>query len=307
MKKVELLIVCMSIGFTVVAQSDFIAPGAKWTFEAADYNWHVPPHPKISYKMLEYNYVGDTLIGGYTYKHIVGDTHPWLLREEDSVIYYLHPQDQTQRVYWDFNAGVGDTFHLLTHKFADPVVGVVDSIYTQDINGVESKVFASRFWLMMDPLDKLDLLFNARFGPMDNSLWILQTINFLTDECWNCHTLRCYEDDEMPLYNPVGIPCDSIRPGTTSVQPIDPGGRPIFTIYPNPASDLVVVEFKEGVGKLRVNIRHLSGAIVFSQELAPAMPSLQLSVSHLTAGMYHFEVHEESRGLLGSEKLIIAR
>jgi hypothetical protein len=294
----------------LAAQELFVQPGAKWSYEELNEVWEWPPHPKVWYTMIYLEYTGDTIIANEEYKRIDGDFHPWHLQEKDGVIYYLHPKSMTNYTLWDISAGVGDTFYIPRYWQGDSLTVVIEDVYDVEVNEIMTKVQAAQ--VIPKYFDHgVAIHFNSRFGPLDNYLFFMEYVNFGTDECWDCFTLRCYEDDEMPLYNPVGIPCDSIRPGTTSVQPMDAGGRPTFTIFPNPASGSEVwllphMPYEEAA--FSIQLMDISGRVVrtWSQSFHTGQPST-LNLPDFLPGGYYMLLLTDPGGHTWQEKLIIAR
>ncbi|MBP6185393.1 MAG: T9SS type A sorting domain-containing protein [Saprospiraceae bacterium] len=211
------------------AQEPFIHLGAEWTYEEVYYDFTQFPHPKITYSLTNLKYTNDEVINGKLFKLIEGNNETYYIHENDGVIYYLHPGDTINLFkLFDFNVLPKDSF-FITNELGDTIKVQIDTIYNQLIEGVITKTHRAIFNRPDDP-DTLHMNFNNRIGPLDEYFLYLKKISFQVDECWHCNTLRCYSDNEISLYNPEDIPCDSIKTSITILTDY----KLAFNVYPNP-------------------------------------------------------------------------
>jgi hypothetical protein len=291
---------------TLIAQQTFVQPGAKWHYEYEDRDWWGPP--KITYTNFTYTYTTDTVINGHSLQCIERDIKLWkdsiyYIAYQDSALYILDQKDTTDlRLIFDFKVAVHDSFSLTTIE-GNPLNVYIDSIYTEEINGIITQTHKAIYRRLEDFDDTLHVSFNNRLGPLDHFLFINQVVSFYVDECWDCFSLRCYEDDQMPLYNPEGIPCDSLKPGTTSIA-IAEEMKVIFKLNPNPATSEVTLSLPQELpdDDLLASIRAPSGQVLRQQSYLHT--SIRFDTTGLPPGMYYVTVHRKG-SLLGVEKLVV--
>jgi hypothetical protein len=293
---------------TLIAQQTFVQPGAKWHYEYEDRDWWGPP--KITYTNFTYTYTTDTVINGHSLQCIERDIKLWkdsiyYIAYQDSALYILDQKDTTElRLIFDFKVAVHDSFSLTSFEYI-PLVVYIDSIYTEEINGITTQTHKAFFMSMYNNFDTLHVSFNNRLGPLDHFLFINQVVAFYIDECWDCYSLRCYEDDQMPLYNPEGIPCDSLKPGTTSIASVEEMTA-LVTLNPNPATSEVTLSLPLELPDhdLLVSLLSHSGQVLRQQFYLH--PSIRFDTTGLSPGMYYVSVHRKG-SLVRVEKLMIAR
>jgi len=131
-----------------------------------------------------------------------------------------------------------------------------------------------------------------------------------------------FNDDhhDKIYYNSTGIWYTSIFPGSLMIRPVFgqvyPPGQDAsgiqeqnlstqFSIFPNPASDVVHVQLKNSDGKNSfVNVFDLSGREVLVQKLNS---DGTINVSDLVSGVYLLQLKKPNGEILGTQKLVIGK
>jgi serine protease AprX len=72
-----------------------------------------------------------------------------------------------------------------------------------------------------------------------------------------------------------------------------------FLVYPNPANDFVTVSFPFGFEVAKMSLYNNLGQMILEQEI---ISNQQLSLDHLTSGMYYYKI--KSNSLVQSGKII---
>jgi hypothetical protein len=72
----------------------------------------------------------------------------------------------------------------------------------------------------------------------------------------------------------------------STVTDISEINDPVFSVFPNPASDKVFIRFQKQPVSATINIYDLSGRLVMSEEVVSNGETSELNISHLTPGLY---------------------
>lgn len=90
----------------------------------------------------------------------------------------------------------------------------------------------------------------------------------------------------------------------------DFGGISDFNVYPNPARDEITVVFSDSQsGRLTLSVVDQIGNTMMSKHLNSAIGrnSIQLNIAEIPSGFYYLRLHDQTKGLQSTTKLIISR
>jgi hypothetical protein len=90
-----------------------------------------------------------------------------------------------------------------------------------------------------------------------------------------------YASDNFPSCDPL------VATGITDPAPVDAG----MQLYPNPASDMIAVEYKSATGNMMIEIYDVQGQLM-KRIRADQQPKQMISISGLSAGLYIVKVSD---------------
>jgi len=137
-----------------------------------------------------------------------------------------------------------------------------------------------------------DVLYYYSFGTNE-----VYDIEIVPAECSDDLGNRMYsvgsEDDILPAF--IYATCDERPDG---IEEIDN----IFTVYPNPARDMINIEFEQNVQDLMINIVALTGHTVIEAK-SDGQKMLSIPVNMLSEGLYFIQFKTPTR--VYTKKLLI--
>jgi len=68
-----------------------------------------------------------------------------------------------------------------------------------------------------------------------------------------------------------------------------------FSVYPNPASEVVVIQSNEVFSDFEITLYDMNGRLLYSETNAANSNRLQLDVSELSSGMYLLRINSEEK------------
>jgi len=240
-----------------------------------------------------YRTIGDTLIDNFTYKIIwksgvrtfypsgptgfCNNTQPEeiqelaaFLRQEGRKIFWRNGFDTQDQLIYNFELQVGDSLPVSGINFWNDIV--ITSIDTILVNGEE----------------RLSYQFsNAPVSyyveGIGHSGGFLQYIPPML-ECG--HSLNCYGQNDIPLYPETPqAPCDYTVGIETEVASSE------FSIYPNPAQDVLTIELNVA-GNKTIEITNMNGQVIEMHNFSKT--SNQVSISAFPAGVYFVKIQNGS-------------
>ncbi len=290
------MVIC---SFMVRAQG-FAPTGAKWY-----YGQGFAFSSYISYLSIES--VGDTLIAGQSCKKLINNggidcsfqSHPYMVYEEDSTVYFYVPDLDTFQVLYDFKALAGDSWRTVFNTdvswdHIDTVSTYVDSIGQRLINGflVKELYVSMTIHGYGYVYGTYQGVINQRFGDVEY-MFRLFTNRAICDGNYSLG-LRCYEDPEIGFYS------TGIAP-TCEYQWVSVGDEEMssLTVHPNPTNGhLKVTGLVEG--DLKVHVIDCIGREVMNQKLTG---SQLLDISRLRDGIYLFRF-EKDGAFVGVKRIV---
>lgn len=81
------------------------------------------------------------------------------------------------------------------------------------------------------------------------------------------------------------------------------------SVYPNPATDVLYIETKQGVAYENLNllIYNQFGSLISNEKLDTSLGEKELSVGDYEEGLYHWEIRDEESAFLQRGKIVIVR
>ena len=235
---------------------------------------------------------GDTIIDDVRYAKLMGTTNggaPHLfsvLREDDGKV-WERLNNQREILLYDFTANVGDT--LRCGLWADEYYYyIVDSISVEHIGGVDRKML----WFGLE---------YTWFHPTAAETWIEgigSDLGLLYSEsagiCGAYYCTLCFhQNDELIWQNPNYDDCTFDAVGENSFA------NEIF-VCPNPAKDLLNINFADDNECQSVEIYSLDGRLLISQNDIFET----INIANLTPGLYLIKVRMND-GKEFSEKIVV--
>jgi hypothetical protein len=295
MKKKLALIFLMtfSIGTNVVnAQTEFAPVGAEWYY--SNNMWILQGY--LDYE--KYHVENDTVIEGHVCKIVTGRFQnatgghlltSTIFRQDNEKIYHYF-NNQFHLIY-DFGVNVGDTavFSIPQNDTqTDSLMGiaplrcVIDSIVTKIVNGEELKMVFSNI-IFDDTLGFTSCNTYNYMEKIGNLHVFMEKYENLVTLADYLRELRCYEDEiinyRSDWFSKYDLECD--HTGYIGIANFNK----IYKIYPNPVSDILIIEAD---GVTDVCIYDITGKSLFYHDVNAN--SDQLNVSFLPSGLYILQI-----------------
>ncbi len=303
--KIKLLVSVLAVfsAVTLKAQTEFAPIGATWYYGITEAMWGDRGYLKVTS-------ADTTVIDGKKVKVLVSEYHQsdggvfprsaiYVYQTGDSVLFY---RDGDFHLVYNFGLNVGDTMELYNpdNKICrnydeDLMYGhvVVKSIETLNINGTQLKEFN---FVSADP--KSDYYrFSDHYHYIEK---IGTTSNLFGDDCTYDNfgagifgDLRCYEDEEVGLYQYGREACDSLyeydweayyrwRDSMLRVDVIDNEALEVKIFY-SQSDKAVVVDTRGSCEQSVIKIIDVDGRIVYCDVCEPGT---QMSVALKRKGVH---------------------
>jgi hypothetical protein len=269
--------------------------GAKWWYNSPQYDAAIDAH----YTFLECT--GDTIINGKSCS-VISDSL-FMYQENDSVFYWFNNEF---RLIYDFSANVNDTIKLTykagiyndsTHSvfnIKDTVIEhlvVVESIDTVLVSGKLLK----RFHVSIQA-DSTYYFYPFKMSGNYNYTEQIGSNYFLIDEVFGQPSiydhsikLRCYSDNSIDEYKSdwwktYNKACDY------SLHVNDAFDDSFFTIYPNPANEIINIESSENIQS--IEIYNLAGQLLIHQQLNTKYSAIDIEQLNKAVYIVKIKVNE---------------
>lgn len=283
-------ILILMVSFNLLnAQVEFPVLNARWCYHGyGDTGEDLGNYCFSPSELVEFN--------GKTYSKIVVTNTPYsnpseeVLYREENGKFYLIPENETEeRLLYDFNLIVGDTF-VATYGWGvvnDSItleVETVDTVVTLD--GVSRKRITlvngnGKYGRWLEGIGSLDWTFTYPGYAASLSGWL---------------SFICHSQGTETIYPSSGnIDCNLI------IKTDDLKENLSFEIYPNPVEDVLNVDFKNINAKSLV-IVSLTGKVILEKNIGPEQNKLQFSIN-LEAGIYFAKVYS-NEGEVVTKKFI---
>lgn len=274
-------------------------PGATWHLEGYT-DWGEPGCYKLFYN-------GDELINDILCKRIARENcHPskdnnaieayLYTYENEGVVYVYDELENSFDTLYNFNAKIDDQWNL-SYWGLNIKVTVTD-VSIEIINDFSLRQLKLLYW--GDVMEKeLEATVCERIGNIRGHLFSMIGVcgwDFEED----VSVLRCYQDDEFPLYDRQIVPyCDYEY---SSIEETESHSQ--LSIFPNPVqNESIQISFVNPIsGQVEIEISDLLGKIVHKTVLGQNGGTI--SVADLPAGVYLLSAKNE-KNIFKTEKLIV--
>ncbi|HRH70933.1 MAG TPA: T9SS type A sorting domain-containing protein [Flavobacteriales bacterium] len=263
-------------------------PGATWTYE---YNLVLGGY----YGVQRVEYVGDTLVGGYTAQRLdqtdvvapFGSTNfqaypsfSLFTRYDNEVVYIWDNTSAYDTLFW-FGASPGDRWNVAGWPDGGNIAVTVLDTSTQVIDGVPLRR------LVVEPFPGLPIdTVYERIGGLQ--LHINAFIWFVTDAPYE--GLMCYRDQDIDFAASGITEC-----GYTLSVPDERRARDV-SAFPNPGTEHFTLDLSPGPHT--ITLFDATGRIVQQQRTTDARPVI--TTEALPAGVYLFSVRDEQGKVMGA-------
>ena len=290
--KILLILLCLFVTTKSQAQGVWAPSGATWWYSTSNFGFE---------GYIKIQYIGDSIVDGKNCKALSKEIHGFnyftmtyvdgvydttiTFFQNDSVYHYV---DNQFYLLYDFNGIPSNVWEVDTmDTYCDPdslSVVVIDSIGTVTINSILLK------WVSVSPTTNtsqgLEGKIIERIGSHDFFM-LPEYVSCLFD-AQEGGPLRCYYDDSFGLYQKPNCPvCDFIigidQTSTTEFQ---------FSIYPNPSTDFITVEFPNYQGT-QFEIEIISALGVKIMSVSTESNSVKIDLSELSNGIYYLNLSTE--------------
>lgn len=241
--------------------------------------------------------VSDTIINGMPCKHLIQvdrayDTTAvyshYMYSSNDSVFFF---RDDDFHLLLNFNAVEGDTIVLGWYATAngDPLLMIVDSTSTIDINGESRKI------QYVDCGDGLVVEYADEVIEGIGSTYYMFPV--LDGQPYGA--LRCYEDNVIgqfmsPFHPNHGWNFEDCNQIITGITELESANR--ISVYPNPFTTSTSIEFiLDGKSKIQISIYNTFGQPVyhFEDHFEQGNHKVTWSPGHIPRGMYYAVLNSE--------------
>ncbi len=318
-KQVKILIICLLI---FVNFSNLSAQPYKSVLATDSIQWNVlhrffimvknndqkTPQLNQSFITLRHKIYGDSVINSITYRKIEAYSSFYnnsdfngFIREDTNTgkVWFRRTNDNADRIIMDFSLNIGDTFKFITFPFNDTIKAGVDSV--KYINGAKYIYFNKT---LLFPEGR-NICFMEGIGS--------NYIPFVINNYDNSPTtsLLCAYKNDIQIYN-----CKEQHPNEASGDTCEwnyfygsvneDENLMNYKIFPNPADDIIYIEFKDFSYpmNLKIEILNVLGRIVYSKNLENQ--NIQVPVYDLPQGMFFIKVSGGGK-LIKTDKVLIAR
>jgi len=282
------------IAFQSFAQNShrFADTSALWNITETYWD-HFPAPAKTT---NEYRVIGDMTIGNNKYQNINCGGYNVFVRQDSSKKVYSLLYPNQEKLLFDFNLSVGDTFVSNIFPVYRPLT--VDSVDYVNWGGLKKRMFLSckssscqnsqeQIWV-----EGVGRLNHTNLYPFYSEVWYSGP----------SVELACYwQNDTLHFTNPNIPSCDFDTVYSVSVSEKE------FTsikIYPNPASDYLLIETDNYQEKsIDISICSLDGKELFHSTF---INNKKIPVQQLPAGVYLLSL-KNTNGESSFRKLLIAR
>lgn len=237
----------------------------------------------------QYEISGDTVISSVTYHKITktGYTNNFFCYppdwgyvgcyREDTLkhIYFIPRSAASDTLLYDFNLSIGDTVQgYLTCFCMEPiVVDSIDSILVG--NGYRRRY-------IVDGCNNMAQGY-ALIEGIGSSRGLLDCIASFESGA----LLDCFSDHGQTIYPDTTTFCPILIESVAETQEMK------WSVYPNPAADVITFQSNDYSGRLLITITNLTGQIVRSENISASDGGFTVSRNGLPSGIYFIEILDE--------------
>lgn len=269
-------------------------PGATWYYGYTD-----PWSSSVTYIKVEYE--GPAIVNNHfvkTMRKSVADTG-YLYTYEDSGVIYIYNEDKVRfDTLYNFNAVPGDTWRarpLNENCDSNDVIEVIDT-FRMNINGMSLKALAVEFTNSWMPYTFEDTIIE-RIGRTD--MFIEIGLAYCAADGDGGGALRCYQDNSFTLYS-TGIR-DSCDASTVGVDELS-NANVVLSLYPNPATDQLIIETDLVLAPYSLLLTDLSGRVLQKRDKIHYV-KYTLDLHDLKPGIYLVSI-QTGDGMTATRKFV---
>ena len=247
----------------------------------------------ITYQHLEC--VGDTTIGTERPKIIVRSnthydrdtlftetTHEYVY-EENGKVYWWNKDLQEFTTLYDLAANVGDEWEIK----------VGTESLTMHVDAVENYEYEGKAYRMLHVSDAQDLFSGDIVCGLGHLTSFFPEKLMRHNADFTVNGLRCYWVGDALLYHNGEEDCDAIYSEIHGVEEDGPStGSGTFTVYPNPANDVLFVQTLRATSLPAYRITNLMGQTLLTGNISNEIQ--QIDIESLPAGMYFISVGKQT-------------
>lgn len=271
--------ILLSINF-LNAQVEFPTLNARWCYdEFGDTGEDLGNFCLTATELVEFN--GKT----YSQLQVTSSEFPTttqggMYREENRKFYFIPENETEEKLLYDFNLILGDTF-VATYGFgvSDSLileVGYLDSVITLD--GISRK----RITLTNNSMGKYGVWLEG----IGNLEWTTFIFPAYVASLSGWDNLNCHSQESTTIYPDWGNPNCDIVINTNELQK-----NLNFELFPNPVEDIIHFDFNNFDARY-LEILNLAGKVIFEKNINPSQNELQIS-NIFEAGIYYVKVHNQ--------------
>ncbi len=304
MKYLSCSIFCLAAIFFTPGNAQWFEGNSSWY-----YDFENPClRPSHGYDIMRYSH--DTIIDGKLlavvnvrsfrvdfYQDTSDYTRERYYLEEDDKIYQYYT-DQQKELLYDFTKSIGDTIRWPienSHDWCD--IALVAVLTELDTIMVGDTPLLRQYWTYLNDQDEfgdgqevIEKIGDTR-GPFDHTF---QHRCFI-DEC-RTYTFKCFTNTDTDIHYGRENCLDLLLSSRSTLDSED------IKIFPNPASNMFVIQSEEWLNNAFVSIQSMTGETILLREYFPRM---EINVSDLSPGVYIISVLSRDRKKSGYNKVLI--
>ncbi len=291
MKKLILIVLLFSPLFSIGQQTEKLVDTTKlWSHLYMTPSLGGPPPHTMITDYIKFS--SDTLASFNHYKKVLiaSDSNhiSWsligLIREDTTgKVYYKGLQDMSERLFYNFNAQVGDTVLIINNLNFKMVVDSIDSVYIYD-KFRKRLIFQTQEMWIEGIGSFCGILQSGRSFIVGTSDYLLCYYENANLEYNNPNYLNCY-------YNNVGVPEFEKN-------------KKRITISPNPFSTSTAISFDKTYQTLDLSIIDLQGKII-QQKFYHDSNKINLDRAGIATGFYFLRVSLDGK-YVETKKVVVA-
>ena len=295
-----LLGLALLISFFSYSQIPMLEVGNTWSVDINHCPFNPPNFP--TWTITEQISIGNTeTINALVYTQVIKDGNiTCLLREENGIVYKYFPNENSEKILFNYNLEVGDTFSLLGSAYSSPYcsgIGTNVLIFTLEVFEIENINIAG--------LNRKVLKFIDNNFPQGGEVlqWI-EGIGSISgfDNTWEMQDITCSsnlvcftKNSEIYYFNDA-TSCDN------TTLSIGEQFKNQIILYPNPVTERSVLQLPIEAEIDQIKIYNISGQLVKTENISSN--NFSLNSMNFANGLYFYQVFSKDE-LLKTEQFIV--
>ena len=221
--------------------------------------------------------------------------------DENGTIFFYNQHTTEFDTLFDFNASPGNAWIVKSYEYngeENEIEVSVDSVGITNVNGVDLKILYLKY--------HIDFLNNSFFIPRVvlekigdlNYMFYFPNQSFFVCDSNYSTGLRCYEDEDLGHFETGIADSCTLNYIWVGTNEFDLSNR--TKIYPNPVSDIIIIEADAANAPQRFLIRDVSGKLV----KAGIISNKYIQLDYSQKGLYFLELYSEDGSLLSVNKFV---